>query len=476
MNPRKQRTLVIIRMTSDLAMVVASWVLAFHLRFHTNWFEVTKGIPEQELYFKLLPFLAGIAFATFSFFGFYQRRHRSPFLEGLDIVRLCAIATCGFIVFTYFYEEYRYSRLVLAIFAVLQPWAIMGGRSVLRKALRFYRRNRPPRRTLIIGGSPVLDDALAAIPQMDLVGTEICGVLLLDSPTTNLHEHEASFALCQKYAITIFESPPTDWPGFLGHHNIESVIVAARADSYQLLAPHLAILSDQVTDIKVIPDLGRFSRLSTTVESIQGIPVIHMHDSPLAGFGGIFKRCFDLLVSALVITLLAPLLMLVALIIRLTSPGPVFYRQERLGVDGRPFYMLKFRSMPVNAESSSGPVFATKSDQRATPFGKFIRKFSIDELPQLLQVLKGEMSLVGPRPERPIFVHDFRRKVPGYMLRHRVKAGLTGWAQVNGWRGDTSIEKRIEFDLYYIQNWSFWLDLRIIFLTAFRIFNDRNAY
>ena len=205
-------------------------------------------------------------------------------------------------------------------------------------------------------------------------------------------------------------------------------------------------------------------------------PIIHIHESPLQGFNCILKRFVDIFGSLLALALFAPIMAIVSILIPLTSKGPVLYRQVRMGLDGRTFYCLKFRSMPTDAESKTGAVWATSADNRATPFGKFLRKSSIDELPQLFNVLKGDMSLVGPRPERPVFVNNFRKQVPGYMLRHKVKTGITGWAQVNGWRGSTSIQRRIECDLYYIQNWSLWLDIKILFMTLEEVVFSKNAY
>ena len=452
-------------------MVTTSWVAAHWLRFGSGLFPVPKGVPEAVLYYKLLPFIVGIWLVAFSSLGFYSRRHRTAFIEALDIIQACIFATAIFIGFTYFYEEYRYSRIVLFIFALIQPWAIMFGRSGIRKCLRLYRHNTTPRRTLILGASPILDEAIRVLPQLDLVASEICGVTLVPGS-----DHRASIEFCKSKNLVVFAEMPTDWPQFLAKYNIQSIIVAVPTSCQHQLDSHLDEISQQVTDIKLIPDVTRFARLGTSVEMIQGIPIIHTHDSPLVGLGGLAKRGLDLLLSLLGILMVLPLLILVAVIIKMTSPGPILYRQERLGVDGRPFFIWKFRSMPINTEGLSGPVFATKGDDRATPFGRILRRTSIDELPQLFQVIMGEMSLVGPRPERPHFVDDFRRRHPGYMLRHKVRAGLTGWAQVNGWRGDTSIEKRMEFDLFYIQNWSFWLDIRIILRTFLKVIWDRNAY
>jgi exopolysaccharide biosynthesis polyprenyl glycosylphosphotransferase len=210
--------------------------------------------------------------------------------------------------------------------------------------------------------------------------------------------------------------------------------------------------------------------LRARLEELDGVPIISLNDVPLQGFNAVLKRLVDIGLSAAALILLAVPMAIVAALVKATSPGPVLYRQERMGLDGKGFDVYKFRSMFVGAERQTGPVFAREDDPRCTPFGRLLRRLDLDELPQLWNVLKGDMSLVGPRPERPYFVEQFKHRVPQYMLRHKVKAGITGWAQVNGWRGNTSIEKRIEYDLYYIGNWSVSLDLKIIWLTLFRGF------
>jgi len=211
------------------------------------------------------------------------------------------------------------------------------------------------------------------------------------------------------------------------------------------------------------------------VEDLDGMPIINLSEPPIRGWDRLMKRVMDIAVSTVLLLLLAVPFAILAILIKLTSEGPVFYSQERMGLDRRPFTIHKFRSMCKDAEKDTGPVWAVSNDPRLTPLGKFLRRFSIDELPQLFNVLKGDMSLVGPRPERPGFVQEFKTKVPQYMLRHKVKSGMTGWAQVNGWRGNTSIEKRIEHDLYYIQNWSISLDLHILWRT-WRAVLEKHAF
>jgi exopolysaccharide biosynthesis polyprenyl glycosylphosphotransferase len=211
------------------------------------------------------------------------------------------------------------------------------------------------------------------------------------------------------------------------------------------------------------------------MEEFDGLPIISLQTSPLHGWNSCLKRIMDLSIGGLALVFFSPLMALIALVIRLTSSGPIFYRQERMGLDGRRFQILKFRTMVKNAEQGTGPVWAAANDPRITPFGRILRATSLDELPQLINVLRGEMSLVGPRPERPTLIQYFRKSIPGYMLRHKVKAGMTGWAQVNGWRGNTSLESRIQHDLEYIGNWSIKRDLKILALTVFGGFRSKGT-
>ena len=229
--------------------------------------------------------------------------------------------------------------------------------------------------------------------------------------------------------------------------------------------------------IRYVPDWSGFQLINHDVVQIDNFYMFNLNCSPmLSNTAQRLKDLEDKILGALILAFFSPLLLLIALIIKMTSPGPIFYRQERMGWNGKIFTMYKFRTMPVDAESKTGPIWSTRSDQRATPFGGFLRKTSLDELPQFFNVLLGDMSIVGPRPERKVFVDQYKDSVPGYMKKHLVKAGMTGWAQVNGWRGNTSLKKRIEYDLYYIENWSVFLDIKIIFLTVFSGFVHRNAY
>jgi len=266
-----------------------------------------------------------------------------------------------------------------------------------------------------------------------------------------------------------------DLPDVIREHEIQEVIIGRPELPNQELLAIVARCERGQVGIKIFPDLFQIIATEMSIGDLGGLPLLNVRDVALRGWKLTLKRAVDLVGSAVGLVFLSPVLMLVALAIKLDSPGPVFYAQERMGLDARPFWCIKFRSMRTDAERS-GPGWTTEGDPRVTRLGKLLRRMSIDELPQLVNVLVGDMSLVGPRPERPVYVEQFRRSIPRYMDRHREKAGLTGWAQVNGLRGDTSIAERTKYDVWYIENWSLWLDFKIILRTLTNLLGDRHAY
>jgi exopolysaccharide biosynthesis polyprenyl glycosylphosphotransferase len=409
MNPRRQNILSLIRMLMDIFMVMLAWVIAWVIRFKTG-IEAPLGVPAIWLYMKLLPFIAVIWLSVFAVSGFYRRsnRHRSAIIEAIDIIQSSAVATLAFISFTYFYEEYRYSRIVLGVFALLHPLFIVGGRSLVRKALRRYRKRATPRRTLIIGAGEFMESAIRMAELGDISSNDIAGVILVGDQD----QLAMGLSIASKRGLTVFPDQ-SDWASFFVDHPMQTVLIALPYKNFGWIEEKLEQIADQVPDVKLLPDLMKFTKLAAGIELISGVPVISIHDSPLAGVQGVFKRGMDILGALVALLIFSPAMTVLAILVPLSSPGPIFYRQERMGLDGKTFKMLKFRSMPIDAESNSGAVFARAGDNRATWLGKFLRKTSLDELPQFFNVLSGDMSLVGPRPERPVFVNDFRRKIPG---------------------------------------------------------------
>jgi putative colanic acid biosysnthesis UDP-glucose lipid carrier transferase len=272
------------------------------------------------------------------------------------------------------------------------------------------------------------------------------------------------------------QSLPADISSYVKEHNVVEVWLIPSLWQRHEADELIKKLSFNVITVRYFPDLIGAHLLEHSLTEILGFPAINIVASPMTGANQLVKAIEDRVLSLLILILISPVMLLVAALVKLSSSGPIFYRQKRVGWNGKEFEMLKFRSMPVDAEQQTGAVWAKAEDKRATKIGTLLRKTSLDELPQFINVLKGDMSIVGPRPERLVFVEQFKHEVPQYMQKHLVKAGITGWAQVNGWRGNTSLEKRIEHDLYYINHWSLWFDLKIIFLTVLRGFINRNAY
>jgi Undecaprenyl-phosphate glucose phosphotransferase len=267
----------------------------------------------------------------------------------------------------------------------------------------------------------------------------------------------------------------SDIPALIEQGGIDQLIVALPLKDHDKLESVIASIGDAMIDVRIVPDFHQFIQLGSQVEDFDGVPVVSLASTPLSGINRVTKRIFDVVVGLILCLISIPIIAVCAALIKFSSRGPVFFTQERVGLDGRRFKIFKLRTMSLDAEKD-GAKFAVKGDPRVTLIGRVLRRLSIDELPQLINVILGQMSLVGPRPERPVFIEEFRRHFPRYMLRHKVQAGMTGWAQVNGWRGNTSIERRIEHDLFYIENWSLLLDVKILARTVVSTILDRNAY
>ena len=336
--------------------------------------------------------------------------------------------------------------------------------NTIRYALRRARRRGfNIRYVLVVGSGPLAESVIQRIEGRPDAGLRLIGVVA-----------DGAIGSAMNAARVIGHY--SDLKPILDAQRVDQVLVALSRHESELFEKVMSALEDGVVNVKIVPDLLHGFALCSSVESLDGLPVIGFHETALFGWGAVAKRSFDLIGSATALIVLSPMLLAIGLTIAATSGRPIFYRQRRMGHDGRVFEMLKFRSMRRDAESQ-GPGWTTAEDPRRTRLGRWLRRRNLDEFPQLINVLRGEMSLVGPRPERPAFIEEFRREVPGYMLRHKVRAGMTGWAQVHGWRGDTSIHERVEHDLYYVQRWSFLLDLRILLMTLVRSARrDSSAY
>jgi len=444
-------------LAADLAVVAGSWLLAYALRFYVVGPPlVTPEVPPLADYMlQVVPILIVWAFA-FHWFDLYRpRRIGSHVSEWADIAKASTLGVLVLVAVMQFLFHHRdYSRTVILYFWVLSIVSASFMRAAFREALRVgRRRGYNVRRAIVVGGGRPAADVRAMLARRVDLGIQVLAVLGDKADGDGGYE---------------------DVRATLDRHPIDVVFVALPHAEYGRLAGILADIGDDLVTIHLVPDVYGLASLRGGIEEFEAIPFIHLRETPLYGWNRVIKRVFDLVVGGACLLVAAPPMLAIAAAIRFTSPGPALLRQERMGLDGRRFGLLKFRTMRVDAEDATGPVWARPDDDRRTPIGGTLRRFNLDELPQLLNVLRGEMSLVGPRPERPVFVDDFRRRIPGYMLRHKVKAGMTGWAQINGWRGDTSLEKRIEYDLYYIERWSLLFDVKILVQTLYRGFT--NAY
>ena len=462
---QRHRTTAVLSFATDVAATFLAFFLAWVLRFETlliPWLEHGSK-PDFIPYLQLLPFIV-LAWPTVFFFqGLYQSKLGKSRIEQ-SVSILIAVLFAGLLLtfLTAWYrpalvdqpgEIFTYSRAFLAIFLVTNFVFTAAGRFTLQAFMRnLRRRGRGLRRILVVGSGRLGREVTEKILAHRSLGFEVVG-FLDDNPGSR-------FILGRPVLGSLKSLPEV-----LEEHQIDQVMIALPLEAYRKTMRILEHLYKECVEVRLVPDVLQYAALKATIEDLDGTPLINLSQVPLEGWTSLVKRTIDLLLSAAAMLLTLPLLPIVALAIWLEDRGPIFYRQERMGLDGRSFQILKLRSMRINAETSTGPIWAVKNDPRRTRVGALLRRTSIDELPQLWNVLKGEMSLVGPRPERPAFVREFKHKVPQYMQRHRVRAGITGWAQVHGWRGNTSIRRRIQYDIYYIENWSLMLDFKILWMT-----------
>ncbi|MDH5639387.1 MAG: undecaprenyl-phosphate glucose phosphotransferase [Nitrospinota bacterium] len=450
----------------DIGVVVLSWVLAYNIRFEWD-LPTPKGVPPFSDYLSFIPFLVIIWGLCMHWGGIYSpMRSDSRFNEYFRIFKATLTAIMITMAAAFFYREYSYSRVAMGFFWMLSLSGLIISHVMVRTVLRAFRRRGYNLRYVIIVGAGELAQSLAETfsrhPESGMVVTG----MLSDNP-------EDVGKVYHGYQVvgTIDQLKQK-----IDSHKLDQIFIALPHGSYDRLEHVLEQLDDEVVDIKLAPDITQFIRLNSSVEDFDGFPILSLSESPMYGWNVVLKSAFDYTFAPLSILFWSPVMLLVAIAIKLESKGPLFYTQERMSFGGEMFKIYKFRTMRVDAEKETGAVWANSDDDRRTRVGCFLRKTSLDELPQLFNVLVGNMSLVGPRPERPVFVENFRKSVPKYMLRHKMKAGITGWAQVNGFRGNTSLEKRVEYDLYYIENWSLLFDLKILWLTIWKGFVNKHAY
>ncbi len=459
---------ILFRSLVDIVMIGVVWIAAYYLRFHSGLFSISKGIPDFSDHLILaLPVVCICELACF-WAGLYKpQRIKNILLQFIDIFKACILTGLLVLAFFYYLQNHPYSRKLLVLFVLMLFVGLIFSHLITMQILRNLRkRGRNLRYYAVIGTGQNAQQLVHDIEQMGLLGLK-CGFYIDDNPPNGATEllGVPLYSPIEK----LFELVKTE--------GIDEVYLALSGNKAQKAYPLLGRLQSLGITVRIMPDWGNLLSISSgEVAAIGSQVLFSAADSPLSGSKIILKEVFDRVGAFLLLIILLIPLCIIAVLIKLTSKGPVLYEQTRLGTEQKEFKILKLRTMKMNAEEGNGPQWAKPDDPRCTRIGAWLRKTSLDELPQLINVLKGQLSLVGPRPERPVFVEQFSEEYRKYMLRHKVKPGMTGWAQINGFRGHTSLRKRLVYDLYYVKNWSFWLDLWILLRTPWQIVKGKNAY
>ncbi|MDP2662143.1 MAG: undecaprenyl-phosphate glucose phosphotransferase [Dehalococcoidia bacterium] len=450
-------------MVGDLAMINLSFLLAYYIRFLTNL------LPQAQEFHQFADY-SGVALLNTVLFplllagqGAYRMK-RSP--SGFDeLTRIFTVVSVGTVVamamVSFVSPDFNYSRGLLSLGWILGILMIWVHRMVQYGIHSWLRRHGwAPERVIIVGTGEMARAIRQRIAKAPRLGYTVLG-LVGDSD-------------CEEGSVL---GPVEEIGSLVRSKGATEVIIAEPSLTHRDILDLVSKCDKERVNIKVFPDVFQIMTSEAAIGDLDGLPMVSIRDAALRGWSLIIKRAMDVVISAAFLVVLSPLMLATAILIKITSPnGPTFYLQERVGLDGKPFQVIKFRSMRPDAEAHTGPVWAGKEDPRATRLGAFLRRWSIDETPQFINVLLGEMSMVGPRPERPVFVEEFSHRVPRYLERHKEKAGLTGWAQVHGLRGQVSIEERTAYDLWYVEHWTVWLDIKIILLTILEILKGENAY
>ena len=450
-----QRTLNAVLAAADAGICFGSMLLAFYLHFSHYQGSFYLGL---NYYIHLMLYIVPAYFLLYHILDLHDSfRHKSLLSEVGKIIQANFIGVVFIFVLVFLLKEVHVSRMVVLLFGAVNTALSSLSRFALRKLLRRMRaKGYNLKHLLLVGWNGVSAEFYDRVTANRSLGCDFAGYL--SHSKANVAGRDIEYA--GGFAAL---------PSLLESRGIDEVIISLDWDEFSELGGLIEGCEKAGVKSNLLPFYTKYLPAKPYIDEVEGMPLINVRKVPLDNLLNSFcKRLFDIAVSAAALVLLSPVLLITAAGVKLSSPGPVIYRQERIGRNKRHFQMYKFRSMKVENDGSDLTTWGTRDDDRRTKFGAFLRKCSIDELPQLVNVLKGDMSLVGPRPERPYFVDKFRDEIPFYMLKHLVRPGITGWAQVNGWRGDTSIEERIKCDIYYIENWTFLLDLKILFLTVFK--------
>ncbi|WP_300789360.1 undecaprenyl-phosphate glucose phosphotransferase [uncultured Acetatifactor sp.] len=452
----------------DVGITAASFVLAYGFKFYILNDGPGIGVLPVGEYINLLPFVLPFYAVIYYACGVYapKRTVRRRF-EIFGIIKANTIGIVALIIALYMIiREINFSRSVIALFYIFNVGITSSFRLALRRGLRTIRRKGYNlKHILLVGYSRAAEEYIDRLTDNPQWGYVACGILDDHIPAGTVYKGVKVLGRLGNLEVILPEN------------KLDEIAISLSLQDYDHLEGIVATCEKSGVHTKFIPDYNSLIPSRPYTEDLMGLPVINIRYVPLTNTGNIIiKRIVDVCGAVCGMALTSPLMLLAALLIKLTSPGPVIFRQERVGLHNKPFYMYKFRTMERQVPGEEKKAWTVRNDPRVTPVGKFLRRTSLDELPQLFNILRGDMSLVGPRPERPLFVDKFKEEIPRYMVKHQVRPGLTGWAQVNGLRGDTSIRKRIEYDIYYIENWTVWFDLKIILMTFFTGFINKNAY
>ena len=451
----------------DAVVIMFSYVLSYFIKFKTDFFDNAGGALSLKIYLSALVLIIPGYLMLYALFNLYtSKRIQARRIEASNIIKANTIGMLSFIVMLYVINQPDFSRTMIFIFYAINIILEVGFRNFVRYVLRSVRENGfNLKHVLLVGYSRAAEQYIDRIKANPQWGYVVRGIL----------DDEAERGTIYKGVKVI--GTIENLPIILPENKLDEIAITLSIDKYSNLERIVNMCEKSGVHTKFIPDYNNIISTRPYTEDLLGLPVINIRNVPLTNFvNSTLKRCIDIVGSIGAIILFSPIMLLVAILVKLTSEGPVLFGQERIGLHNKKFKMYKFRSMEVQHPKEERGAWTVQDDPRVTPIGKIIRRTSIDELPQLFNILKGDMSLVGPRPERPFFVEKFKEEIPRYMVKHQVRPGLTGWAQINGYRGNTSIKKRIEYDLYYIENWTLTFDIKILFLTIFKGFINKNAY
>jgi Undecaprenyl-phosphate glucose phosphotransferase len=468
---------------SDVVAILVSYFYSYLFRFYAYIIPVdpAKGVPPFRNYAAVFSLFLVVHLVIFYFQGFYKSKLRRAKIDDFLYIILNAVLTIV-IVFSILNYLYNYSQGPAPTFHVnfklshgflaVYFFVVIFMLAFLRTQIFFLMKRRYARglnlTNVVVVGAGEMGRVVAQklFTYRDL-GFRVKGFVDDERPAGESVEVDGG-------RVPVLGGLK-DLGRVIEEQGVDEVFIALDLSNYAKILEAFQAAHKHPVMVRIVPDLFQLLTLKSNIQDLDGFPVITIDDVPIRGLAKAVKRAIDVVVAALALVVLSPLILIVSVLVKLTSRGPVFYHQERMGLDGRRFVIHKFRTMIIDAEKATGPVFCEPGDRRITRLGRVLRKYSVDEIPQLANVLRGEMSLIGPRPERPAFVREFTDKIPKYMLRHKIKAGMTGWAQVHGLRQDAAIEKRLEYDFYYIQNWSVGLDIKILWMTLRKGFIDRSV-